>query len=75
MMKKSITWLLITLINLIFNNAQAFDEEALMDAYGGEEFLYIATGRKQTVSQAPAVASIVTAKTLKKWGLVISMKY
>ena len=50
MMKKSITWLLITLINLIFNNAQAFDEEALMDAYGGEEFLYIATGRKQTVS-------------------------
>ena len=68
MMKKSITWLLITLINLIFNNAQAFDEEALMDAYGGEEFLYIATGRKQTVSQAPAVASIISAKTIRQIG-------
>ncbi|HAI97614.1 MAG: TonB-dependent receptor [Cycloclasticus sp.] len=67
-MKKSITWLLITLINLIFNNAQAFDEEALMDAYGGEEFLYIATGRKQTVSQAPAVASIISAKTIRQIG-------
>ena len=30
--------------------------------------IYIATGRKQTVSQAPAVASTITAKTIRQIG-------
>ncbi len=43
-------------------------EKAFEGLYDDVDFLYIATGRKQTVSQAPAVASIISAKTIRQIG-------
>jgi len=68
-MKNSAAWLLLLLVSSVSNPLLAFDDEdALIEAYGDEEFLYLATGRKQTVSQAPAVASIVSAKAIREMG-------
>ncbi|PHS72655.1 MAG: TonB-dependent receptor [Cycloclasticus sp.] len=69
-MKKSQAWLLLTIVCSIYTSAYALEENgnSLVEAYGEEEFLYIATGRKQTVSQAPAVASIISAKTIRQMG-------
>ena len=68
-MRKNLAWLLSIIIYCTFGTAFAFDEEEqLLDAFGDEEFLYIATGRKQTISQAPAVASIITSKTIRQIG-------
>ena len=69
-MKNTQAWLLLTLAFASLSSAIAQDEytHALIEAYADEEFLYIATGRKQTVSQAPAVASIISAKTIRQTG-------
>ena len=69
-MKKTLAWLLLTFLFTFGDNSFAFDEgsNALADIYGDEDYIYIATGRKQTVSQAPAVASIITAKTIRQIG-------
>ena len=69
-MKNTQAWLLLTLVFSSLSSAIAQDEftNALVEAYADEEFLYIATGRKQTVSQAPAVASIISAKTIRQIG-------
>ena len=68
-MNNTVVCLLLLFVTSIFNPALAFDDEdALIEAYGDEEFLYLATGRKQTVSQAPAVASIVSAKAIREMG-------
>lgn len=69
-MKKKIAWLLL-ITSLSFEaTSYAFNEaeNSLADIYGDEDYLYIATGRKQTVSQAPAVASIISAKTIRQIG-------
>lgn len=44
------------------------DEDALSSAYGGEDFITIATGKRQPLSQAPAVASVITAEDIKNIG-------
>ncbi|PCI65377.1 MAG: TonB-dependent receptor [Piscirickettsiaceae bacterium] len=68
-MKRKLAWLLLIIASTTINTTYAFeDEDSLIEAYGDEEFLYIATGRKQTVSQAPAVASIISAKTIREIG-------
>jgi outer membrane receptor protein involved in Fe transport len=68
-MKNVVAWLLLLLVFSTFTPALAFeDEDDLIEAFGDEEFLYLATGRKQTVSQAPAVASIVSAKAIREMG-------
>jgi len=69
-MKKTHAWLLLTFLSTFGTNSYAFDESenALADIYGDEDYIYIATGRKQTVSQAPAVASTITAKTIRQIG-------
>ena len=43
-------------------------EEGLLLSFGEEEFLSIATGQKQLVSKAPAVASVITAEEIKTLG-------
>lgn len=48
--------------------AQPSAEEELDELYGGEEFVRIATGVAQPVSQAPAVASIITADDIRRMG-------
>ncbi|MDR2876779.1 MAG: TonB-dependent receptor [Chromatiales bacterium] len=39
-----------------------------MRAFGGEHFISIATGSSQPISQAPAVASVITAEDIRKIG-------
>ncbi|MCP3662281.1 MAG: TonB-dependent receptor [Gammaproteobacteria bacterium] len=48
--------------------AQQGEEEDLALAFGGEEFLSIATGRQQPISKAPAVATVITAEEIKEMG-------
>lgn len=68
-MKKSI-FLLASLIVAGSSNLKAFEggDEDLFSLYGDEDFVSIATGRKQLISKAPAVASVVTANDIKKMG-------
>ena len=67
-MKKSI-FLLASLIVAGSSNLRAVEgsEENLFSLYGDEDFVSIATGRKQLLSKAPAVASVITAADIKKW--------
>lgn len=44
------------------------DEEALIELYGDEETISIATGSAQPISRAPAVATVITAKDIKEMG-------
>lgn len=69
-MKNNITTCLLVACIVFLSPTYAYDEEgfSLAEAYGDEEFIYIATGRKQTVSEAPAVASIINAKTIRQMG-------
>ncbi len=46
----------------------AEDEEALLELYGDEEMISIATGSKQRISKAPAVATVITAADIKAIG-------
>jgi len=68
-MKKAI-FLLASLIVAGSSNLRAVEggEEDLFSLYGDEDFVSIATGRKQLLSKAPAVASVVTADDIKKMG-------
>ena len=76
-MKKIIAWLLLTSLSFLGEPVYASDEDndTLKNIYGDEDYLYIATGRKQTVSQAPAVASIISAKTMSHTQLVAIILY
>jgi outer membrane cobalamin receptor len=44
------------------------DEESLMRAFGDENFISIATGARQPISLAPAVASVITAADIRAMG-------
>lgn len=44
------------------------DEKALLQSYGDEEILSIATGSKQAIAKAPAVVTVITAKDIKAIG-------
>lgn len=44
------------------------DEKALLQMYGSQEMISIATGQKQPVGKAPAVASVITAENIKAMG-------
>ena len=56
------------LIGVMFSNTYADDEEALIELYGDEEIVSIATGSAQPISKAPAVATVITAKDIKEMG-------
>lgn len=57
------------MLGLAFNAlAQNTTEEDLSLSYGDEEFISIATGQKQLVSKAPAVATVITAEEIEKIG-------
>ena len=59
-------------INVLSNSSWAQwgdqDEEELMLAYGGEEFVTIATGNLQAVSRAPSATTVITSAQIKKIG-------
>jgi outer membrane receptor protein involved in Fe transport len=44
------------------------EEEELAKVYGGEEFISIATGRRQPLSRAPAVGTVITAEDIEAMG-------
>lgn len=44
------------------------DEEALLQLYGDAEMISIATGSRQPIAKAPAVATVVTARDIKAMG-------
>lgn len=44
------------------------DEKALLQLYGDEEMIGIATGAKQPIARAPAVATVITAEDIKRIG-------
>jgi iron complex outermembrane receptor protein len=46
----------------------AASEEDLLLSFGEEEFLSIATGQKQLIAKAPAVASVITAEEIAEMG-------
>lgn len=53
---------------VIGRETQSEDEKALLQSYGDEEILSIATGSKQAIAKAPAVATVITAKDIKAIG-------
>ncbi|MDW3095060.1 MAG: TonB-dependent receptor [Gammaproteobacteria bacterium] len=62
---------LMLLISLTFSTltfADEEEEEALLELYGDEELVSIATGTAQPISKAPAVASVITAADIKEIG-------
>jgi len=66
-MRKFFTCFLLALF-YSFSTPSFATDQAFEGLYDDVDFLYIATGRKQTVSQAPAVASIISAKTIRQIG-------
>ncbi|TQV85697.1 TonB-dependent receptor [Exilibacterium tricleocarpae] len=44
------------------------DEESLLDLYGNEDMISIATGSQQLIAKAPAVATVITAKQIHNMG-------
>ena len=49
---------------LVFSFTLSILEDLLL-SFGEEEFVSIATGQKQLIAKAPAVASVITAEDLK----------
>lgn len=63
----------LTILTLLLNYqsviyAQTSEEEALARAFGDEDFISIATGSRQLLSLAPAVATVITAEDIKAIG-------
>lgn len=56
------------LFSLSVPAAETSDEDALLQAFGDEEMISIATGKKQPVSKAPAVTTVLTAEDIKAMG-------
>ncbi len=53
------------------SNAQSLDaddEEALFELYGDEDMVSVATGARQSIAKAPAVATVITAKDIHAMG-------
>ena len=48
--------------------AEFTEEDELALSYGDEDFISIATGRKQSIAKAPAVASVITADDIRAIG-------
>ncbi len=44
------------------------EEEALIELYGDEQIISIATGKAQPISKAPAVATVITADDIREMG-------
>lgn len=55
---------------MICSSAQAGDgaEEDIFASFGDENFVSIATGKKQTLKSAPAIASVITAEDIRAMG-------
>jgi outer membrane receptor for ferrienterochelin and colicin len=62
-------WLLILhAVDALAQNLAREDEEALLQIYGDEEMISIATGGRRPIAKAPAVATVITAEDIKAIG-------
>ena len=66
--KKLLSSLLIYVLVISYSSADYEEEEALIELYGDEEIISIATGSAQPISKAPAVATVITADEIKEMG-------
>lgn len=68
-MKYPAQFLLFTFVLLCMSSYTCADdidlEEDLLDLYGDEQTISIATGTEQSISTAPAVASVITSREIK----------
>lgn len=63
--------IVITLVSLGgagFAEELSEEEAALLELYGDEELISVATGMEQPIAKAPAVASVITAREIKEIG-------
>lgn len=61
----------VIVINVLVANsvlAVEDEEEALLELYGDQELISIATGSAQPISKAPAVATVITSSDIKELG-------
>ena len=67
---KNFIFIKLIIVSLLSTNAYSdFDEEEdLIELYGDEEIISIATGSAQPISRAPAVATVITSKDIKEMG-------
>lgn len=64
----AICLLVLQTANAIAQNPPEKDEEALLLLYGSEEMISIATGSRQPITKAPAVATVITAEDIRAIG-------
>jgi iron complex outermembrane receptor protein len=62
------SFLLLCQISAAMAEELSEDERALLQIYGNQEMISIATGIKQPIGKAPAVASVITAEDIKAMG-------
>ncbi len=66
---RALCWLLLLFaIEAMGQNLGQGEEETLLSVYGSEAMINIVTGIKQPIAQAPAVATVITAKDIKEMG-------
>ena len=65
---------LFVVIGFIFSGVTTYasttEEEEFEKLYGDEEFISLATGSRQTVSRAPAVATVITSTEIEAMGAI-----
>lgn len=66
--KKIAATLLPPLLCSLSAQAQSFDEEDMLMAYGDKATISLATGNKQSIRRAPAVATVITADQIAAMG-------
>ena len=66
--RKTLVSALVFLLLASLSHANYEEEEALIELYGDEEVISIATGSAQPISRAPAVATVITAKEIREMG-------
>ena len=64
----NISLCVVMFVSMVSVSLADYDEEALIELYGDEETISIATGTVKPISRAPAVASVITAQDIKEMG-------
>ena len=65
---RAMLWLLMLPVVNVLAQSLEEDEKALLQLYGDEEMISIATGSHRPIAKAPAVATVITAKDIKAMG-------
>ena len=68
-MKSFLSWFFVVIPVVAFAEAHLSDPDLEgLAIYGDEDFISIATGVSQPIAKAPAVASVITARDIKRLG-------